>query len=50
MAVLKFNVAPAHNGPLLVGAGVAGVAGCALITTLTDAGELHPAALVTVKV
>ena len=28
--------------------GAAGVGGCALITTLAEAGELHPAALVTV--
>ena len=29
--------------------GAVGVGGCALITTLADAGEVHPAALVTVK-
>ena len=28
--------------------GAAGVAGCALMTTLADATEVHPAALVTV--
>jgi hypothetical protein len=28
--------------------GAAGVEGCALMTTLPDAGEVHPAALVTV--
>ena len=31
-------------------AGAAGVFGCALITTLPDADEVHPAALVTMKV
>lgn len=30
--------------------GTAGVTGCALITTFADAGEIHPKALVTVKV
>ena len=40
MAVLKFNVAPAHNGPLLVGAGVAG---SGLITTVVEPAALvHP--------
>ena len=29
--------------------GLAGVAGCASITTAVEAGEIHPAALVTVK-
>ncbi len=29
--------------------GAAGVAGCGLITTFIDAGEVHPSALVTVK-
>jgi hypothetical protein len=29
--------------------GAAGAAGAALMTTLADAGEVHPAALVTVK-
>ena len=29
--------------------GATGVAGCVLITTLAEAGEVHPAALVTVK-
>jgi len=33
-------------GQLVVGA--AGVAGCVLMTTLADATEVHPAALVTV--
>ena len=28
--------------------GATGVAGCAFITTLADAGDMHPAALVTV--
>ena len=43
-------VARAQVGSVIaptVGAG--GVAGCAAITTLPDAGEVHPAALVTVK-
>jgi len=31
-------------------AGAEGVTGCALITTLADAGEVHPEALVTVNV
>lgn len=31
-------------------AGAEGVAGCALIVTLADAGEVHPEALVTVNV
>ena len=30
--------------------GAVGVAACVLITTLADAGEIHPEALVTVKV
>ena len=30
--------------------GAVGVEGCALITMLADAGEIHPEALVTVKV
>ena len=30
-------------------AGITGVTGCALITTFPDAGETHPAELVTVK-
>ena len=29
--------------------GAVGIAGCASMTTLADAGEVHPAALVTVK-
>jgi hypothetical protein len=29
--------------------GAAGVTGCGIITTFPDAGEVHPAALVTVK-
>ena len=42
-------VADTHVG--CVGApavGAVGVAGCALITMLADAGDVHPAALVTV--
>jgi len=30
--------------------GAVGVAGCALMPTLPDAGEMHPEAFVTVKV
>ena len=43
-------VAVAHVGWVIVPTtGVIGVAGCALITTLAVALEVHPAALVTVK-
>ena len=42
-------VATAQVGCVIVPtAGAVGVAGCALITTFADAGEVHPAALVTV--
>ena len=42
-------VATAHVGCVIVPTtGAVGAAGCALITTLADAGEVHPAALVTV--
>ena len=42
-------VGSAHVGCVIVPTvGAAGVAGCALITTFADAGETHPAALVTV--
>ena len=42
-------VATAHVGCVMVPAiGVAGVAGSAVITTLADAVEVHPEALVTV--
>ena len=42
-------VAVAQVGWVIVPAiGAAGVAGCALMTILADAGEIHPAALVTV--
>ena len=42
-------VGSAHVGCVIVPtAGAEGVAGCALITTFADAGETHPAALVTV--
>src|SRR5664280_796196 len=44
-------VANAQVGCVIVPiAGAVGVTGCALITTLPDAGETHPEALVTVKV
>ena len=44
-------VATAHVGCVIVPTvGVAGVAGCILITTLAEAAEIHPAALVTVYV
>ena len=40
VGVLKFNVAPAHKGPLLV---AVGVAGNGLITTVVDPAALvHP--------
>ena len=41
----------AHVGCVMVPTtGAVGVAGCALITTLAEDEEVHPAALVTVKV
>ena len=43
------SVAPTHRGPLLAAVGVAGTPGTAFITTLADAGEIHPNELVTVK-
>ena len=44
-------VARAQVGCVIVPTiGAVGVAGCVLITTLADAGEIHPEALVTVKV
>ena len=43
------SVAPTHRGPLLAGVGVAGTLGTAFITTLADAGEIHPKEFVTVK-
>ena len=43
-------VATVHVGCVIAPTvGAVGVAGCALMTTLADAGEVHPAALVTVK-
>jgi len=43
-------VATAQVGCVIVpAAGAAGVEGCALITTLAEGEEEHPAALVTVK-
>jgi hypothetical protein len=42
-------VATAHVGCVMVPTnGADGVEGCVLITTLAEAGEMHPAALVTV--
>ena len=42
-------VATVHVGWVMVPTvGAVGVAGCGLITTSADAGEVHPAALVTV--
>jgi hypothetical protein len=38
------------GGVIAPAVGAAGVTGCALITTLDDAAEVHPDALVTVKV
>jgi hypothetical protein len=35
---------------IVAGIGAAGVTGCALITTLADADDVHPVELVTVKV
>ena len=43
------SVAPTHSGPLLPAVGVAGIIGTAFITTLADAGEVHPNEFVTVK-
>jgi uncharacterized protein YbjT (DUF2867 family) len=44
-------VATVHVGCVIVPTvGAAGVTGCVLITTLADAGEIHPTELVTVKV
>ena len=45
---VRFRVPPTQTGPLFV-AVATGLAGWALMTTLPDAGETHPAALVTVK-
>ena len=42
-------VITAHVGCVVLTVADAGGAGCALITTLADATEVHPAALVTVK-
>ena len=48
---ITLPVARAHVGCVIVPAvGAVGVAGCALMTTLPEAVEVHPAALVTVKV
>jgi hypothetical protein len=43
-------VANEHVGCVNETVGAAGAVGCALITTLADAAEVHPEALVTVKV
>ena len=47
---MTLPVAKAHVGWVIAPTvGAAGAAGTALITTLADAGEVQPAALVTVK-
>ena len=46
---ITLPVATAQVGWVIVPTvGAVGVVGCALITTLAEAGEVHPAALVTV--
>ena len=46
---ITLPVASAQVGWVIVPiAGAEGVTGCALMTTLAEAGEVHPAALVTV--
>jgi hypothetical protein len=48
---ITLPVATVHVGCVIVPTvGAAGVTGCAFITTLADAGEVHPTALVTVNV
>ena len=42
-------VATAHVGCVMLNVAEAGADGCALITTLADAGDVQPAAFVTVK-
>ena len=42
-------VPTAHVGSTIVNVGVAGAPGAKLMTMPDDAGEIHPAALVTVK-
>jgi hypothetical protein len=47
---ITLPVAKAHVGWVIVPTvGAVGVTGCGLITTLTEATEVHPAELVTVK-
>ncbi len=46
--IVKIAFAPEQIGLLDVRVAAAGVAGCALITTLADATEVHPAEFVTV--
>ena len=48
---ITLPVARAHVGWVIVPmVGAVGVAGCVLIITFPDASDVHPAALVTVKV
>lgn len=47
---ITLPVVTVHVGCVIVPAtGAVGVAGCAAITTLTDAGDIHPDTFVTVK-
>ena len=48
---ITFPVSTLHVGCVIVPTiGADGVAACALTSTLAEAGEIHPEALVTVKV
>ena len=46
--IVKIAFAPEQIGLLDVRVAAAGVAGCALITTLADATDVHPTEFVTV--